>query len=193
VLTLELVKPEQILYEDISVMIEQSRRDIFINARNETIFLFWKIGQRINNEVLQNKRADYGKQIVVTLSRQLNDKYGRSFAARNLRRMMQFVEQFPDFEIVSSVTTQLTWTHIVELLPLKSLEAKLFYMDEASKGSITVKQLREMISRKAFERKEIANNQITQASSIPFGTFKDPYYHNINKIKTKGSYRMKVA
>ena len=88
--------------------------------------LFWKIGQRINNEVLDNKRADYGKQIVSALTTQLTEKYGRSFGIRNLRRMMQFAEQFFDFEIVSALPTQLSWSHFVEILPLKNHEAKLF-------------------------------------------------------------------
>ena len=171
------------LYKEISNLIEQSRRVIYTQASSTTILLFWQIGKRINNDILENKRADYGKQIVVTLSRQLTEKYGRSFAARNLRRMMQFVEQFPNFEIVSSATTQLTWAHVVELLPLKTNEAKLFYMSEVSKGLIPVKQLREMISRKAFERKEIADTQITSASPIPFGAFKDPYLFDVLGIK----------
>jgi len=72
------MNPEQILFEEISAMIEQSKRAIYSRANSETVLLFWKIGQCINNEVLNNKRADYGKQIVVTLSRQLTGKYGRN-------------------------------------------------------------------------------------------------------------------
>jgi hypothetical protein len=53
-----------------------------------------------------NKRADYGMKIVSQLAAQLTGKYGRSFALRNLRRMMQFAEQFSDFEIVSMASTQ---------------------------------------------------------------------------------------
>jgi hypothetical protein len=73
-----------------------------------TVLLFWKIGQRINNDILENKRADYGKQIVSALATQLTQRYGRSFELRNLRRMMQFAEQFFDFEIVSALPTQLS-------------------------------------------------------------------------------------
>ena len=91
-----MINPEQILFEEISAMIEQSRRKIYSQANYETVLLFWKIGQRVNNEVLKNKRADYGKQIVVSLSRQLTEKYGRSFEEKNLRRMFQFAEQFFD-------------------------------------------------------------------------------------------------
>jgi hypothetical protein len=53
-------------------------------------------------------------------------KAGRSFESRNLRRMMQFSEQFPDFGIVSPLATQLSWSHVVEVLALKTLEARVF-------------------------------------------------------------------
>ena len=133
---MELMKSEQALFGELSGMIEQSRRSIYENARNTMVLLFWKIGERINQEILQNKRADYGKQIVSQLATQLAEKYGRSFEARNLRRMMQFSEQFSDFEIVSAVTTQLTWTHFVEILPLRSMDAKLYYLHEVSRDTL---------------------------------------------------------
>ena len=180
---MDLIDTNKNLYNDIAEIIETGRREIYVQANRGTVMIFWQIGKRINDEILENKRADYGKQIVSQLATQLTEKYGRSFALRNLRRMIQFVEQFPDFTIVSSATTQLTWTHIVELLPLKSHEAKLYYMNEVSRGLITVKQLRNMISRKAFERKEIADTQITPVSPIPQGTFKDPYFFDILGLK----------
>ena len=80
---MDLINHEQILFEEISAMIEQSKRVIYSQANSETVLLFWKIGQRVNSEVLNNKRADYGKQIVVTLSRQLTGKYGRSRTVGN--------------------------------------------------------------------------------------------------------------
>ena len=69
---MDIINSEQVLFEEISAMIEQSKRNIYSRANSETVLLFWKIGQRVNNEVLNNKRADYGKQIVVSLSRQLS-------------------------------------------------------------------------------------------------------------------------
>ena len=171
------------LFEEISAIIEQGRREISLQANRETILIFWQVGKRINDEILNNKRADYGKQIVSRLAAQLTEKYGRSFELRNLRRMMQFAEQFSDFEIVSSLPTQLSWTHIVEILPLKTQEAKLFYMNEAARGLVSTRQLREMISRKAYERKEIANSQITDAARVPFNAFKDPYLFDILGLK----------
>ena len=92
----------------------------------------WKIGQCINSDILENKRADFGKQIVSQLAKQLATKYGRSFELRNVRRMMQFAEQFQDFTIVSTLSTQLSWSHFVEVLPLKNEQARLYYAQDAA-------------------------------------------------------------
>ena len=56
----------------------------------------------------------YGKQIVVTVSRQLETKYGRSFFDRNLRRMMQFANVFNDFNILPTLSAKLSWSHFIE-------------------------------------------------------------------------------
>jgi hypothetical protein len=71
------------------------------------IFETMGYGQCINEEVLNNERAEYGKLIVPTLSAQLQSKYGRNFEEKNLRRMMQFSEQFADLEIVVPLARQL--------------------------------------------------------------------------------------
>jgi predicted nuclease of restriction endonuclease-like (RecB) superfamily len=177
------MNPEQLLFEEISALIEQSKQKIYSQANSTTVLLFWKIGQRVNSEVLNNKRADYGKQIVVTLSRQLTEKYGRSFEEKNLRRMLQFAEQFFDKNIVVTLSRQLSWSHFLALIPLKSDDAKMYYAQESMSGCLGVRELRKMISRKAFERKEIADTQITAASPIPHGIFKDPYLFDVLGIK----------
>jgi predicted nuclease of restriction endonuclease-like (RecB) superfamily len=166
---------DQTLFSEITALIEQSKNAVFIQANCSMTLLFWKIGRRVNEEVLQNQRADYGKQIVVTLSRQLTEKYGRNFEVRNLRRMLQFAEHFSDIEIVSTLSTQLRWSHFVELLPLKSPEARLYYAGQTIAGQLGVRALRAMISRKAFERTAIADAQIAPDSPMPLNTFKDPY------------------
>ena len=137
--------------------------------------LFWKIGATINLSILENKRAEYGKKIVASLSRELTEKYGRSFEEKNIRRMLQFAEQFSDFEIVVTMSRQLSWSHVLVLLPLKEMESKLFYAQQISKQSLSVRELRKLIASKTFERIEIANVQTNVEVSIPKNTFKDPY------------------
>ena len=180
---MDLMNNNDALFIEISTLIEQTRRAIYAQTSGSVVLLFWKIGQRINNDILKNKRADYGKQIVSQLATQLSEKYGRSFELRNLRRMMQFAEQFTDFSIVSPSATQLSWAHIVEVLPLKTQDARIFYMEEAARGLISRDKLRELINRKVYERKEIANTQITDTVRIPHNVFRDPYLFDILGIK----------
>jgi predicted nuclease of restriction endonuclease-like (RecB) superfamily len=163
------------LFSELSHLIEQSRQQVAMYANSTLTVLFWQVGKRINEEVLQNQRADYGKQIVSTVSTQLETHYGRNFAERNVRRMMQFAEQFQDLEIVSPLATQLSWSHFVELLPLKNTEAKQFYAQLAAKEMLGVRDLRKQISLKVFERTAIANTQVAPTGRVPVNTFKDPY------------------
>jgi predicted nuclease of restriction endonuclease-like (RecB) superfamily len=152
---------EQNLFKELSQLIEQSQQQLAAQANSALTMLFWYIGNRINKNILQNKRANYGKQIVVTLARQLAEKYGRNFEEKNLRRMLQFVEQFTDKEIVVSLSRHLSWSHFLVLIPLKTPEARLFYAQAATTQALGVRDLRKQIATKNFERKTIANSQAT--------------------------------
>jgi predicted nuclease of restriction endonuclease-like (RecB) superfamily len=163
------------LFIELSQLIEQSKQQVVFHANSAVAILFWQVGNRINQEILQNKRAEYAKQIVSTLSTQLKKRYGNNFELRNLRRMMQFAEQFVDYQIVVTFSRQLSWSHFVELLPLKTMEAKLFYAQNASSNLLGIRELRRQISLKAFERTSIADAQIIETTKIPLNTFKDPY------------------
>jgi len=169
------LQPRTDLFTSVSGLIEEARKTLACQASNTTVFLFWRIGQQINSEILNNQRAEYGQKVVPSLAAKLSASYGRSFEARNLRRMMQFAEQFPDFEIVAPLAPQLSWSHIIAVLPLKTPEARLFYLGEVATRQLGRRDLRQLIARKAFERKEIANAQLTEVSAIPLDTFKDPY------------------
>ncbi len=172
----DIIPPEQDLLTELSQLIEQSQQQVVSQANSTLTMLFWNIGNRINKEILQNKRADYGKQIVVTLSRQLENKYGRNFELGNLRRMIQFAEQFPDLSIVAPLSRQLSWSHILALIPLKTKEAKMFYAELSATQVLGVRDLRKKISTKTFERSSIANLQNTSNHPAIHNTFKDPYF-----------------
>ena len=174
--TPNLPTSEQVLLADLSQLIEQSKQFVVVQANSVLTMLFWNVGKRINDDILQNKRADYGKRIVPTLSAQLENIHGKSFTLKNVRRMMKFAEQFPSLEIVSPLATQLSWSHFVELLPIKEEKARLFYAQETSGRQWGVRELRQSIERKEFERTEIANLQLPEQSSMPFNVFKDPYF-----------------
>jgi hypothetical protein len=86
------------IINDIVSIIERTKHQIAVQANSSLTLMFWQIGERIRREILQNKRAEYGKKIVVTLSRQLVSRYGKNFEEKNLRRMIQFAGKFPEFE-----------------------------------------------------------------------------------------------
>ena len=167
---------EQVLVTELSLLIEQSQHQVVAQANSTLTLLFWQVGKRINEDILQNKRADYGKQIVSTLSAQLKEKYGRNFELGNLRRMMQFAEQFPDLQIVVPLARQLSWSHFTILIPIKNQEAKVFYANLAVEGALGKRELRKQISNKTYERSSIANLQNTSNHPAIHNTFKDPYF-----------------
>ena len=115
---------ENNLYLQITGIIEQSQKHIAIQANSTLTLMFWQIGKLINQNILGNKRADYGKQIVSTLATQLENQYGRNFTEKNVRRMMQFAELFFEEQIVVTLSRQLSWSHFLVLIPLKTQEAK---------------------------------------------------------------------
>ena len=164
------------LLNDLKKLIEKGRRQALAAANNAVAMTYWHVGRRINAEVLHGKRAEYGKQIIVSLAKELVLQYGRSFETRNLRRMMQFAEIFPDVEIVVPLARQLSWSHFLVLIPLKSEEARLFYARKAGEAGWSKRELRKQIDRKVFERSEIADTKLALADAEHFsGSFKDPY------------------
>jgi predicted nuclease of restriction endonuclease-like (RecB) superfamily len=163
------------LIDELAQLIEQSQQQVVSYANSTLTLLFWQVGQRINREILQHKRADYGKQIVSAISVKLEARFGRNFTEKNVRRMIQFAEQFEDFEIVVTLSRQLSWSHFLVLIPLKNFESKLFYAKKATEHIMGVRELRRQISTKAFERAQIANTQLLASDAEFVDNFKDPY------------------
>jgi len=114
------------LLRDLKALIEQGQSQAIAAVSSALTITYWHVGRRNNEEILHGQRAEYGKQVVVSLAKTLSVTDGKSFEARNLRRMMQFAEVFPDFEIVSPLVSQLSWTQIEvreRLAEQKTLEA----------------------------------------------------------------------
>ena len=179
----ELIPDSNVLFQELSKLIEKSKQQLVSVVNNTVSLLFWHIGDKINAHILQHKRAEYGKQIVVTLSRQLTVAYGNSFEEKNLRRMMQFAEQFPDVKIVVTLSRQLSWSHFLVLIPIKNRDAKFFYAQICAKEMWGVRELRKQIENKVYERKSLANLQLHQDTELSTVGFKDPYFLDFLNLK----------
>lgn len=171
------------LLKDLVSIIDKGKRAVSVRVNSALILVYWQVGKRINEDVLRDKRAEYGKQVIPSISAQLVESYGKSFQVRNLRRMMQFAEIFQDVEIVSTASTQLSWSHFIELLPLASHEARMFYIQKISEGQWSVRYTRQQIERKVFERSEIADSQLTTVDDSMKSIFKDPYFLDFLGLK----------
>ena len=98
----------QSLIHDLRQIIDQARGHVAATANYALTMMYWHVGERINRDVLGNERAEYGKQIVAQVARQLQKEYGsKGFDEKNIRRMMQFASLFPDFQIVAQLARQL--------------------------------------------------------------------------------------
>ena len=155
-------------------LVEQGRQTAAIQVNAALTMTYWLVGRAISIHVLRDGRADYGQQIVASLGRQLSDQLGAGYGRSNLARMISFARTYPDHASTIDLAHQLTWTHIRDLLALKSDEARAFYAGEAATKRLSVRELRAAIGRKAFERREIANSQIADGSAVPRDTFSDP-------------------
>ncbi len=141
-----------ILVHDLGQMIETARRKVAVAANAALATLYWKLGRRVGTEVLQGRRAEYGAQIVAAVGRQLEALHGRSFGEKNLRRMVQFAEVFPDPGIVAALLRQLGWTHFTLLIPLKEPLKREFYAEMCRIEQWSTRELRQKIDGMLYER-----------------------------------------
>lgn len=184
-----------LLVTDVKNIINNAKAKVAAIANTGINMSYWQIGERINREVLGNKRAEYGKRIVSTLSTQLRHEYGgNEYNERNLRRMMQFARLFPNPQIVSTLSTQLTWSHIIEILPLKNDILREFYLTMAAEERWSVLVLREQIDGLLFERTALSEKPediikkeldlIRNDKQIsPDVVFKSPYFLEFTGLK----------
>ncbi len=174
------------LLNDVRQLIEQARAHVASAANSAQTLLYWQVGERIRREVLGETRADYGEQIVSTLSTQLVQAYGQSFGLRSLRRMVQFSEAFPDVQIVATLSRELSWSHFIGILPLKQPLEREFYAEMCRIERWSVRTLRERIGSQLYLRSALAKKPegvIAQELSLlredrqmtPDLVFRDPY------------------
>ncbi|HZT40681.1 MAG TPA: PDDEXK nuclease domain-containing protein [Chthonomonadaceae bacterium] len=174
------------LLGDIRQLIEQARERMAVAVNRELTLLHWHIGDRIRKDILREERAPYGEQIVITLSAHLTQEFGRGFSRTNILYMMQFAEEFPDLQIVQSVIGQLSWTHILLLLPIKDRLKQDFYAEMCRLEKWSVRTLRAKIGGMLYERTTLSGKaeEVIQAEIdalrkedqlTPDLVFRDPY------------------
>ncbi|MEI8084741.1 MAG: PDDEXK nuclease domain-containing protein [Paludibacter sp.] len=188
------LKRNETMFLEIKSLIEQSKQQVAITVNVIMSMLYWQIGQRINNEILKEQRAEYGKQIVLTLAKQLEVVYGSGWSEKHLRHCIRFAEVFPDNEIVSTVWRQLSWSHIKEIIYIDSVTKREFYIELCKIEKWSVRTFRERINSMLYERTAISKkpeltikNELKQLKDEGILTmdlvFRDPYFLDFLGLK----------
>lgn len=178
--------PAKGVLADLRKLIDEARQSAAVAVNMAQTMMYWRVGKRIREEVLGKKRAGYGDEIVATLSRQLVLEYGRGFEVKNIHRMLQFAEAFPDESIVATLWRQLSWSHFRELLPLKKPLQRDFYAEMCRIEGWSVRTLSERIDSMLYERTALSRKPETlvrdeltalrkRDQMTPALVLKDPY------------------
>jgi predicted nuclease of restriction endonuclease-like (RecB) superfamily len=187
------------LLSELRELIHSARQRVATVANAEQTLLYWRLGKRIRTEVLVGERAAYGERIVVTVSRQLEAEFGSGFNLRNLYRAIQFYESFPDEQIVSTLSTQLSWSHFIEILPIKAPLAREFYAEMCRVERWPVRTLRQKVGGMLYERTALSKNteavikaeleNLRNGRMTPDMVFRDPYL--LDFLGLKGAFSEK--
>ena len=194
-----LANPEA-LNSDLRALILSARQTVARGVSAALVVLYWQIGQRICTDILRDKRAGSGEEILPTLSAKLVPEFGQGFSPRNLARMISLAEAFPDEQIVVTLSRELGWSHFVELLPLKKHLQRDFYAEMCRVERWSVRMLRKKIGGMLYERTALSKKPAKLAALelqklreedklTPDLVFRDPYF--LDFLGLKGAYSEK--
>ncbi len=180
-----VAKPRGLL-ADVREMILQAREGVARAVDSGMTVLYWNVGRRIRQDILGEKRAQYGKKVVYALSVQLEVEFGRGFGEKNLHRMIQFTEAFPDEKIVAALRRQLGWTHFKAIIPITDPLKRDFYAEMCRIEHWNTRTLEKKIDSMLFERTALSRKpaklaamelkQLREEDKVtPDLIFRDPY------------------
>ncbi len=180
--------------KNIRSLIQSAKSKVAHNINSELVQLYWTVGFHIHTEILATNRADYGKKVIAALADQLTLDYGQGFSRRNLFNMVRFAQTFPDFTTVQTLSAQLNWSHIIEVIYIEDSLKRDFYTQMCQFERWSVRHLRSKIQGMLFERTAISRKPeklikqeletLKQEDRLtPDLTLRDPYLLDFLNLK----------
>ena len=150
-MTTELIEETEInnIYDNIKELVINARNKVYTTVNVEMLNLYWNIGKIIMDIQKGDKRASYGNAILVKLSKKLTNEFGKGFSKKNLERMRKFYISFP---IATTVSSQLSWSHYLELIKIDEDAKRNFYLNECINSRWSVRELQKQINSLLYER-----------------------------------------
>lgn len=154
------------LFNNIKGMVIDCRNRVYSTVNTEMLNLYWNIGKSIMEIQQGDERASYGDLVLEKLSQKLTNEFGKGFSIINLRRMRKFYCMFP---ICSTLLTELSWSHYLELIRIDEEPKRKFYMHECINSNWSVREFRmtsgiDILGKKVEKRKSKPSN--TPAISV---------------------------
>ena len=188
------------LLAEVRELILSARQTVATTANATLTMLHWQIGNRIRKDILREKRAEYGKQIVSELGRQLAMEFGRGYSQANLFNMLRLAEVFPDSRIFQSLIGKLSWTHFLHIIRLDDPLKRDFYAEMCRLERWSTRALEKKIGGMLFERTALSKKpeklaalelkQLREEDKLtPDLVFRDPYL--LGFLGLKDSYAEK--
>ena len=138
------------LLDSIRTLLVDGRKQVATAVNTAMVQTYWQIGRLIVEDEQQGEsRAEYGKQVLKSLSASLTAEFGKGFDARNLRNMRSFYLAFP---IRNALRTELSWTHYRTLLRIENESAREWYMQEAMTQAWSARALERQVGTLYYER-----------------------------------------
>ncbi|MBL4560980.1 MAG: DUF1016 family protein [Labilibaculum sp.] len=191
-------KIENNLVFDIKLLIKEAKQNVAVAVNATTTLLYWNIGERVNKDILGNKRAEYGKKVVKSLAKSLTEEYGKGWSEKQLRHCLRIAETFPNKEILYALSRQLSWTHFRTIMYLKDEVRREFYIEMAKLENWNTRTLNEKIDSMLFERTAISKRpdelikhelkELREENKLsPDLVFRDPYFLNFLGLEDRYS------
>ena len=152
------------LFQDIQQLIVETRAGVATTVNAGLTLLYWRVGERIRREVLLEERAEYGKQILQTVSAKLTSDYGRGWSERNLAYMVRFAEVFPKIEILQTLFTNLSWSHFKDIVYIDDPLKREFYAEMCRVEGWSVRTLRKKLAACCMSARRFQSNRTKSLS-----------------------------
>ncbi|MFO0943707.1 MAG: PDDEXK nuclease domain-containing protein [Pirellulales bacterium] len=144
------------LLNRVQQLIDTARSRAAVAVNVELTILYWQVGRLLKEHVLEGERAEYGRQVIKRLSADLTQKYGKGWSSEQLHQCLRTAEAFPDEQIVYTLCTQLSWSHVRKLVYIEDPLKREFYAEMARLEGWSVRQLNERVQSMLFERTAIS-------------------------------------
>ena len=183
------------LFKTIKQLIEETKKRVSVSVNSSLTLMYWHIGKQIDQEILKSRRAEYGKDILPTLSKQLVREFGSGYSKRNLANMIKFSQIFSDIEILQTLCAKLSWSHFRELIYIEDNLKRDFYIEMCKIDNWSVRVLKNRINSMLYERTALSKKpdelikyeiaELKKGKVTPPMVLKDPYILDFLELKDR--------